>query len=689
MGLLLIAASEPTGLLTWLWVIFQVAAGLGFVIFVHELGHFAVAKWCGVQCDKFFIGFDIFGLKLWSKKIGETEYGIGIVPLGGYVKMLGQDDNPANVARELERARQAQESGDAASSGYVLNPRSYIAKSVPQRMAIISAGVIMNVIFAFIFATIAYCLGVKYEPCVVSGVVPGSPAWQAGLAPGDEIVQIDNIRKPRFLDLKYGVSLGDLESGVPMVIKTPADKEFDLTLKPVQKKEGGLPTIGVLMPNSLKIYDVLPNTPAALAKPAFEGGDQLLAVNGEPLTNYTQLLAVLARDPEKPLKLKVQRAGKEENAPPQELEIEVGANPMKRLGLVMKIGAITGVQDGSPAAEAGLKPADFIVQINGEAIGDPETLPDRLRKLALAGESVTLTVQRAAPQGRSETHDITVVPRVPISIESPMPGGPISAPALGIAYRILNRVHAVEPGSPAEKAKLVSGDVILSARLLLTDEMKKDLTSKQIAEREKPIEFGENSHNWPGFVQGLQRLAPKIEIELTVQGGENAPERKVTLCPADSTEWFNPERGWWLEPMQRIRKADSFTDAIALGGRETKESLLMVYRFVQKLGEGQIPMTALGGPGTIAQAAGYAAFDGPATLLIFLTMLSANLAVVNFLPIPILDGGHMVFLILEGIMRRPVNERIVVALTTLGFACIVGLMLFVIALDLGIISRNL
>ena len=76
MGLLLIAASEPTSLLTWIWVIFQVAAGLGFVIFVHELGHFAVAKWCGVQCDKFFIGFDMFGLKLWSKKVGETEYAV-------------------------------------------------------------------------------------------------------------------------------------------------------------------------------------------------------------------------------------------------------------------------------------------------------------------------------------------------------------------------------------------------------------------------------------------------------------------------------------------------------------------------------------------------------------------------------------------------------------------------------------
>src|ERR1044072_7407017 len=81
---------------TWLSAahILLAAIGLGAVIFVHELGHFLVAKWCGVKCEKFYLGFDIYGLKLWHHQWGETEYGIGILPLGGYVKMLGQDDNP-------------------------------------------------------------------------------------------------------------------------------------------------------------------------------------------------------------------------------------------------------------------------------------------------------------------------------------------------------------------------------------------------------------------------------------------------------------------------------------------------------------------------------------------------------------------------------------------------------------------
>src|ERR1700739_3763828 len=134
-------------LLGYLTIGVEVAIGLGMVIFVHELGHFAVAKACGVKCEKFYLGFDIYGLKLFSFRWGETEYGIGILPLGGYVKMLGQDDNPARAAEERERTLVASPSGEADAPGATaapekpptLDPRSYTAKSVPQRMAIISA----------------------------------------------------------------------------------------------------------------------------------------------------------------------------------------------------------------------------------------------------------------------------------------------------------------------------------------------------------------------------------------------------------------------------------------------------------------------------------------------------------------------------------------------------------------------
>ena len=100
----LIAALDWSPILWWIDVILKVAVGLGAVIFVHELGHFLVAKACGVKFEKFMIGFDIGGYKI-SRQWGETEYGIGILPLGGYVKMLGQDDDPAHIAEQMQKSQ--------------------------------------------------------------------------------------------------------------------------------------------------------------------------------------------------------------------------------------------------------------------------------------------------------------------------------------------------------------------------------------------------------------------------------------------------------------------------------------------------------------------------------------------------------------------------------------------------------
>src|SRR5882757_6892094 len=169
---LILAMSIPE-LLDWVKIILEVGIGLGMVIFVHELGHFAVAKACGVKCEKFYLGFDIYGIKLFHRQWGETEYGIGVLPLGGYVKMLGQDDNPGKAAEERERSQLA---GGSVLGAAQLDPRSYMAKSVPQRMAIISAGVIMNIIFACLMGAVAYGLGVKDLACGISAVMPGEAA---------------------------------------------------------------------------------------------------------------------------------------------------------------------------------------------------------------------------------------------------------------------------------------------------------------------------------------------------------------------------------------------------------------------------------------------------------------------------------------------------------------------------------
>jgi regulator of sigma E protease len=176
------------------------------------------------------------------------------------------------------------------------------------------------------------------------------------------------------------------------------------------------------------------------------------------------------------------------------------------------------------------------------------------------------------------------------------------------------------------------------------------------------------------------------KVKLAYVRGDDS--RETVLTPAVAEGYFVPERGLEFDWIQKIRIAESWNEAVERGWNETVSALGMVYRFLSKLG-GQVPLTSFGGPITIVQAAGFSAFEGVGKLLVFLTMLSANLAVINFLPIPLLDGGHMVFLLWEGIRGKPAGEKFVVAMHTAGFVFIITLMLFVISLDLGLIERNL
>lgn len=692
----------------WLVVLPLAALGLGAVIFVHELGHFAVAKMCGVKCEKFFVGFDIGGYKL-SRKWGETEYGIGILPLGGYVKMLGQDDNPANIA---EQVRESEVRGNTAvetkeitgpdGKKYLVDNRSYLAKNVPQRMAIISAGVIMNVIFAFIFAVVAYGLGVPYIPCIISETAPGSAAYQAGLRTGDEIVRIGDKTNPSFTDLKSDVTLADLQSGVNFGIRrVGSDTIESITLTP--KQGSGLAKIGIAPPYSLRLFEgtpVLPGSPAANAAAEFQGGDEIIKVNGIAVANYHDYVTQLLEHVDEPLEITVRRGGEPTKEDPlgsrvggEQVTITVPARPMLRFGLVMEMGKIAAVQQNSPAAEKGIQPDDFIDRISNpsdnlgeetEAEGtynDPIALPAQLRQLANENREIRLTLRTSdlGDDSRDATREVVVPLRKVDWLEGIVVGkNPLSVPALGLAYHVLNRVSNVVPGSPAAEAGLQQEDVITRAELLIP-EIK--------GEKPEPYVFGtQGNSSWPALIRRLQLLPPDTKVELTYRRG--AETNTVTLEPQPVDDAYYPERGFAFEPMRKIHQAESIGEAVLLGYDRTLESLGMVFRFLQKLGT-QVPFTALGGPVTIVQAAGYSAFEGMGKLLVFLTILSANLAVINFLPIPLLDGGHMVFLAYEGIRGRPASEKIVVAMHAIGFAFIVTIMLFVLSLDFNLIDRNI
>jgi len=737
--------------------ILMVAVGLGFVIFVHELGHFVVAKLCGVKCEKFYLGFDIGGLKLAKFTRGETEYGIGILPLGGYVKMLGQEDNPARMREEMERAKKqaeadraeadraeadrpahqpdaevpapdasapedgsapADEDADSASpaESALYDPRSYLAQSVPKRMAIISAGVIMNLIFAFLMAVVAFGMGVQQIASGVGGVIPGEAAWRVGLRVGDRIVAVDDEPIEKFRDMQEAISLGDnLTEGKQLTVYRPGrDEPLRFTVKP--DESGLIPRIGITSPLTNTLgrdpMPVLPGSAAARAEPELKAGDTIVEVAGRPTTTYAEVHAQLALNYDKPLRIAVERraddgrgddgtgdveGGQREDGRPQpaveRLDVTVPTQPMRRLGLVMEMGEITAVQDGSPAAAAGFEPGDLIRRVdfdpptgpdamgNPQPAGDPMTLPQRLG--ARAGKPVRIFIERTGHEGLLPI-DVTL--RVADWYETPITdGSPMTAPALGVAYLVLNRVHAPIEGSPAAKAGVKASDEVVKVRVIPPP---KDPEKKSpFKQKEAVVEFDAENRNWPSFLFTLQETLPGTTVELTWKPRDGQQQSQV-LTPYAAADWLDPDRGFVFRPLYFVEKADSLGEAMALGWEETFRSTLLVYRFIQKLGSQQVSPKALGGPVSIFIVAKREAQQGTARLLIFLTLLSANLAVLNFLPIPLLDGGHMVLLIYEGIRRKPADERVQIVLTYIGLAFILTLMIWVLSLDFGWIPRQ-
>ncbi len=180
---------------------------LGILIFAHEFGHFLVAKYSGVGVLKFSLGF---GPKLVGKKIGETEYLISWVPLGGYVKLLGETDNE-ELAEEDEK-------------------RSFLKQPVWKKAAIVAAGPIFNFLLAIVIFTIVYMAGVPTLTTYISGVPEGTPAFEAGIKEGDVITAIDGKKITRWEEIKESISKSD-GSELKLTI-TRGGESIDVPLKP-------------------------------------------------------------------------------------------------------------------------------------------------------------------------------------------------------------------------------------------------------------------------------------------------------------------------------------------------------------------------------------------------------------------------------------------------------------------------
>lgn len=257
---------------------------LGVLVFVHEAGHFVMARRMGVRVLCFSLGF---GPKILKYRRGDTEYCLSAIPLGGYVKMAGESPDDQRSGRDDE----------------------FMSKSKWQRFLILIMGPATNIIFAIVVMTVVLYQGAEvplYEqqPPEIGTVVEESPAERAGLRPGDLILQVAGRPVQTWMDLQLAV-LPHAGSELELVIRGGDGAQRTARLTPQAEGQFRLGEIGVLPPMHPQVRRVLPGEPAERA--GIRVDDAILAVNGEPVENQGQLIATINASAGVPLTLTIRR----------------------------------------------------------------------------------------------------------------------------------------------------------------------------------------------------------------------------------------------------------------------------------------------------------------------------------------------------------------------------------------------
>lgn len=258
---------------------------LSILVFVHELGHYLAARHVGVRVQRFSIGFPP---KLWGKQVGETEYMISWIPLGGYVKLEGQnldDENPAD-------------------------PRNYASKTKLQRLYILAAGPAMNLVVAFLLMPLVYMLGVetpsyRKEPPVIAAVVPGSAAAAAGFQAGDVIVRVGGTATPTWVAVDQAIGGQAISGGELRLTVRRGDREVELVTTGMafagKEPFGWKP----LVPAVVGMFSSV--SPAKAAGMAV--GDRIVAIDGVPIHQWDQMPAAIQQSGGKAVRMDVLRNG--------------------------------------------------------------------------------------------------------------------------------------------------------------------------------------------------------------------------------------------------------------------------------------------------------------------------------------------------------------------------------------------
>lgn len=581
----------------------------GLLVVFHEFGHYVVARLMGVKVLNFAVGF---GPVLVAWRRGETEYSWRLLPLGGYVKMLGDDPS---APMDTEAAR---------------DPGAFHNKAVWRRALIVAAGPIFNFILPLLvlFGSALVYEGELVTPRVGT-VVPGGPAAEAGLQAGDLITHVAGKEVFTFDDLVRETSA---RASLPTEFRVERGQQrLTLSARPREVIGAAAAEIGIverfgrilLYPGEqVPTVEVQPGSVAWHA--GMRNGDRLRAVNGRQVGTWRETEAALARVAmEHAIELSwsplssggaVPRAKLRESFQQQHSGAlktatvgiarddqpgDLGLSPGHRL-----IGPIS--QGSSEDAQLGLLPGDSLVALDGKEVLSIEDAVDRL-KGPYEAVLATTGYHTWPPPQRLERLQQALLGRQ-LTVHRHLRAGDRDTLAKLLADTALR-----SGGRPPKTAleRWVKGQADAQAQL-----------DRGWIELQGPLQLA---------VKLNRDEHPELTLGLTSLVDRKPPEMQANPHP--------------------------IAHALRMTGAEFWRGATVIAVSTAELIKGNVPVRDLGGPLRMAQLTSEAAEHGFEAVLRLIAWLSINLGILNLLPIPLVDGGHLLFLGIEAIKREPVSLR--------------------------------